>query len=270
MARRPSAAVDLIELLARLPWWVGVVLAAVAFLVLSALASQPLTDSSGGRPSVNFVAIVATPLRWIVPGLCLLGVLGSVLARPRRAQLLASAQDDGAQAIARMDWREFELLVGEAFLRQGYSVVETGGGGADGGVELMLRKDGALALVQCKHWKAWQVGLPAVRKLLGAMTAKKAGRGWLVTSGRFTDEARAFAGEHGIELLDGEALAALLNPVAPVVQRPAAPGPNAGAPSCPRCGRPMQLRTARQGPSTGDTFWGCTGFPGCRGTRPKG
>src|SRR3989475_11359742 len=39
------------------------------------------------------------------------------------------------------------------------------------------------------------------------------------------------------------------------------------APNCPLCGKPMALRTARKGPSAGSQFWGCTGYPGCKGTR---
>lgn len=30
----------------------------------------------------------------------------------------------------------------------------------------------------------------------------------------------------------------------------------------------MRRRTARQGPHTGQSFWGCTGYPDCKGTRP--
>jgi len=48
-------------------------------------------------------------------------------------------------------------------------------------------------------------------------------------------------------------------------QRPAAPGP--AAPACPRCGKPMALRTARKGEQAGSQFWGCSGFPVCKGTR---
>lgn len=33
---------------------------------------------------------------------------------------------------------------------------------------------------------------------------------------------------------------------------------------CPRCGRTMVLRTAKQGPGAGEQFWGCKGFPACR------
>jgi four helix bundle suffix protein len=39
-------------------------------------------------------------------------------------------------------------------------------------------------------------------------------------------------------------------------------------PTCPKCGKPMRQRTARQGPHAGKPFWGCTGYPDCKGTRP--
>ena len=38
---------------------------------------------------------------------------------------------------------------------------------------------------------------------------------------------------------------------------------NADAPKCPKCGTDMQLRHGKTG-----NFWGCTGYPTCRGTRP--
>ncbi len=44
--------------------------------------------------------------------------------------------------------------------------------------------------------------------------------------------------------------------------------PEAEAPPCPECGKPLRQRTARKGPNAGKPFWGCTGYPDCRGTRP--
>ena len=38
---------------------------------------------------------------------------------------------------------------------------------------------------------------------------------------------------------------------------------------CPRCGRTMVLRTAQRGPTAGQQFWGCEGFPACRYKRPQ-
>ena len=40
-----------------------------------------------------------------------------------------------------------------------------------------------------------------------------------------------------------------------------------GKPVCPNCGKPMVLRTARKGQKAGQPFWGCSGFPDCKGTR---
>jgi len=37
---------------------------------------------------------------------------------------------------------------------------------------------------------------------------------------------------------------------------------DADAPQCPDCGKPMRKRTSKKG-----EFWGCSGFPECRGTR---
>jgi restriction system protein len=40
------------------------------------------------------------------------------------------------------------------------------------------------------------------------------------------------------------------------------------APSCPKCSKPMIRRTAKSGRGNGQAFWGCSGYPNCKGTRP--
>jgi Topoisomerase DNA binding C4 zinc finger len=42
---------------------------------------------------------------------------------------------------------------------------------------------------------------------------------------------------------------------------------SAAAPRCPSCDGLMVKRTARRGANVGSDFWGCFGFPRCRGTR---
>ncbi|MBI2232075.1 MAG: topoisomerase DNA-binding C4 zinc finger domain-containing protein, partial [Deltaproteobacteria bacterium] len=37
--------------------------------------------------------------------------------------------------------------------------------------------------------------------------------------------------------------------------------------ACPLCGKLMVLRTARKGGRAGSRFWGCSGYPECKGTR---
>jgi four helix bundle suffix protein len=38
-------------------------------------------------------------------------------------------------------------------------------------------------------------------------------------------------------------------------------------PECPLCGKPMRRRTAKTGAHAGEPFWGCSGYPDCRGIR---
>lgn len=111
------------------------------------------------------------------------------------------------------------------------------------------------------------------------------GEGFVVTSGRFTDDAAAFAKGRNVELVDGQRLQALISKAthqgsaandkrrfeAPPDARfrRAAPDSVSNAPDCPLCAKPMVKRTAKRGASAGTTFWGCTGYPRCRGTRPS-
>jgi restriction system protein len=100
-----------------------------------------------------------------------------------------------------MSWSQFEVLVAETFRRKGFSVEQRGGNGPDGGVDLVLRLGSDAYLVQCKQWKAQQVGVKTVRELFGVMAAERAVGGFVVASGAFTEEARRFAEGRSIELL---------------------------------------------------------------------
>jgi len=55
-----------------------------------------------------------------------------------------------------MSWEDFERLVGEYYRCSGFQVTREGGNGPDGGMDLVLRKDGETHLVQCKQWKAYK------------------------------------------------------------------------------------------------------------------
>lgn len=41
-----------------------------------------------------------------------------------------------------------------------------------------------------------------------------------------------------------------------------------GAPSCPKCGKPMLKRLQKKGQMQGREFWGCSDYPKCNGARP--
>ena len=179
------------------------------------------------------------------------------------------------------------MLVGEAFRLQGYRVTEQGGSGPDGGIDLVLNKGSEKFLVQCKQWKAFKVGVTVVRELYGVMAAKGAAGGFVVTSGRFTEDATAFASGRNIKLIDGPLLHGLLSEAKNVVGPSQLPPPKHGRPApsmssepamprqmpvqlatpmCPSCGSSMAKRKARRGVNVGGEFWGCATYPACKGT----
>jgi restriction system protein len=135
------------------------------------------------------------------------------------------------------------------------------GGGADGGIDLVLIKVGNRTLVQCKNWMSNKVGVTTVRELFGVMTAKAAAGGIVVCSGQYANEAIEFAKGKPISLIDGAALSRLIGDVqeSPRIQ------PVAKDTACPVCHSSMVLRTAKRGKNAGQNFWGCSRYPKCRG-----
>lgn len=297
MARRrqSSAADDLIELVALLPWWAGVALAICSYLALHTLAAVPLPTAKSTHDLASMVTgslwrTFASIGQYLLPLFFGLGALASALRRHRREQLVqrATQAKDAAAELNAMSWQQFEMLVGEGYLRQGFSVAETGGGGADGGVDLVMRRRGEQFLVQCKHWRATKVGVTTVRELFGVMAARGATGAFVVTAGEFTADAKAFAAGRNIELVNGRALATLLRTgqqadgvapqataanVNPTFFQTTEPprreygGHHHDAQNCPSCGGAMVRRVARRGTSVGQPFWGCSSYPACKGTR---
>jgi restriction system protein len=170
-----------------------------------------------------------------------------------------------------IEWRRFEALV-EALFRQAGFETKAESHGADQGVDVWLysrNKPGApVSIVQCKHWSGKRVGVDKIRELRGVMAAHDVPRGQFATTSTFTLEARAFARENGINLLDADGLMALIRKRT-VEQQDAllavALKGEYWRPTCVTCGDKMIERTPRKG---GSAFWGCTNYPRCKTTMP--
>jgi restriction system protein len=291
---RKSGLEDLVAVVAKLPWWVGLLLAVIAYGVLHPIASVPAEKPVGleglggfaGKELFRFFALLG---QYLLPGVFLVGAAASAFAQSRRRKLVSEVGGAGARTIDSLDWREFEMLVGEAFRQQGFQVGETATG-ADGGVDLELRKGSELHLVQCKQWRAQKVGVAVVRELYGVMAARGAAGGFVVTSGIFTKDAKSFAAGRNIVLIGGDQLSSMVEAARASMSRHASSGtaeprvrqaqaqpvsdatPDkirlTGAPACPICGGAMVRRVARRGANVGNAFWGCAAFPRCKGTLP--
>lgn len=263
------------EIAAALPWWAGVTVAVSIYVALGwylahppAVATAVPTGQLGSFVVASFTRELASYGQYLLPFLFLVGAAVSAWRRHKRKALLQNAKIESA-SFANVSWQEFELLVGEAFRRKGYAVTENGGKGPDGGVDVTLKKDGETFLVQCKQWRAVKVGVAVVRELYGVMAATGAAGGFVVTSGRFTAEAVAFAQGRNITLMDGAALDGLIGKVE-ATRSPLPAGLPQAVPEsvngCPLCGGPMVARTAKRGQNAGSRFLGCAGYPACRGT----
>ena len=267
--RRRSELDEWIGLLAKLPWQLSVALIPAAYLAFAAMARIPVPkaddlDGLGAVFASQVAVTVGMFLQYIAPVVLGIAALVSWLAMRRRRQLLSEAETrSGAAGLLDITWKEFEQLVRAGFERDGYAVKATAGG-ADGGVDLILKRNGESFLVQCKQWRASKIGVGVVRELFGVMAAYGAVGGFVVGVGEFTRAAHEFAEGRNITLLNARDM---------LVRAPEQPRREAAAsaevkssPDCPRCGAAMVLRTAKRGANAGRTFYGCSKYPACKQT----
>lgn len=158
-----------------------------------------------------------------------------------------------------IDWFQFEKVVKRVLEAEGWSVAHKGGAQADGGVDLVARKSGRMAIVQCKHWHHYDVDVKVVRELLGAQNSLEfcADESMLFTLGACTQATREFAELNHIEIFGADYLRGRIAGIGmdafPELMNPEIK-------FCPRCGASMVWRANVRNP-----FWGCSKYPRCRG-----
>lgn len=258
--RRQDLIEEMLGHFEELPLWASIL--GAAFFYATFRFAPPLLAGTSliGKAMATFLPTIA---HWPAIAVLAAGLIGVGKRHWRRFLL---SRGGSLRALREMAWPDFELVVGEAYRQQGYSVKERGGRQADGGIDLELARGSERVIVQCKHWRNRLVPVQLVRELLGVVTAEGADRGILVATSGFTRDALSFAEGKPLELIDGEALAELTGPPTGSAAARSSAAP-AREPGCPTCGKPMVLRTARRGQKVGSQFWGCSAFPACRGIR---
>jgi hypothetical protein len=117
-------------------------------------------------------------------------------------------------ALSQVSWQDFEVLVANYYRDQGFDVMHCGNGTmgvrGGGGVDLRMRKDGRLVLVQCRHESIHPVDAAAIERLLAVRAEDGAAEAIVVASGEFSADARRAAAEGGATLVDGMELRELL------------------------------------------------------------
>lgn len=178
---------SLFAILLRSAWWISFALAGA----VTALAIALLPEA--------YRAVGA------VTGLPFL-VIGCIAAWKQLQRPSAARIDRTLAAVRAMSWAEFSRAIEAAYRREGYAVSAIGGSAAN----LEITREGRTALVSCKRWKAAHTGVEVLQDLHAVKEAREAHRCIYVAAGEITDNARAFAVKHRIELVGGPELARLL------------------------------------------------------------
>jgi hypothetical protein len=132
--------------------------------------------------------------------------------------------------------RDFEYEVAAIIQAKTGLRAEVCGGKGDGGVDIRVyRRERLVGIVQCKRYDPTKTLPPAfVRELVTVRDEENVEIAYLVTTGRFSDETRAFARRRGVRLMDGETLEASRQGVTQSVfapKRPAIDLPDSRQPS---------------------------------------
>lgn len=174
---------SLFAILLRSHWWVSIALAAGVFLLVR-IWFHPGVALFAALP---FIAI-GTYAAW------------KQLKRPSAKRIARTLERARALPL-----EGFCAALEEGFRREGYEAQR-----GDGGAEIILNNRGMIALVACKRWKAKHTGIEPLREFDAATRERGATIRMYVAIGEVTDNARAFAQEKQIRLLQEEDLARLL------------------------------------------------------------
>ena len=165
-----------------------------------------------------------------------------------------------------IEWKRFEDVCQKFYEKKGIRS-ETTALGPDGGIDIRLYQDDsgiATSIVQCKAWGERYVGVKPVRELLGVMTHEKIAKAFFMTSGYYSDEAKAIAQANRITLIDGDMLLMMIRRLPAEAQESLLAFGVEGdyaTPTCPSCGIKMKHV---QGKASRPDFWGCHNYPRCR------
>ena len=173
---------SLFAVLLRAQWWVSVLVAVGSFGALRLL----LPDLYAAFGSLPFVVIAAVAI-W------------KQLRAPSGKRIA-----DGLEALRAMSWEEFARALEEGFRREGHAVKRL-----EGAADFELEKAGRVSLVCARRWKASVTGVEPLRELAAAGAKRKAGECVYVVAGEMTGNARGFAKDKGVRVVEGVELVRL-------------------------------------------------------------
>ncbi|TDS84007.1 restriction system protein [Comamonas sp. JUb58] len=178
-------------ILLRSSWWISVVVGAIIVVLCLALLPK----------DIRFVGAAGS-----LPFL----VIGAMAAKRQWNQPNAAATEALLAQASAMSSRDLQAWLGRAWQTEGYAVTTLQQGAAD----LQLARNGQTTLVQTKRSKAGVHGIEPLRALHEAASQAGAASVYVLLQGELSDNARVFARDQKIVLLQNLELATLLKKAA--------------------------------------------------------
>lgn len=174
---------SLFGILLRKSWWVSALVALGTFGAM-----------------MNFIewgyALVATTPFFVI----------AVIAAWRQIRVPSGARLDRAlEKVRAMSWEDFARALEAGFRKDGFAVQRV-----EGAADLELEKAGRVSLVCARRWKAARTGAEPLKELVAAGEKRGAGECMYVVAGELTEQARGFAKDRGVKLVEGAGLAGLV------------------------------------------------------------
>jgi len=179
--------------------------------------------------------------------------------------------DHAFDYLKELDDHEFDKLIVLLFKQRGYSVSTEE---LNDSVDVVLKMNAETTFIQYRHWREYEVEVAVIEKFHEVMESESIPHGIVITTGLFTQDALDYSHGKHLLLINGVDLSQMVSVLSTssddsteneekldeaVEQMPEL------EPLCPICGREMIKRTAKKGKNAGNTFWGCSQFPNCRG-----
>jgi len=117
-------------------------------------------------------------------------------------------------ALSRIPWQDFEILVANRYRRHGWQVAHCANGPglrAGSEVDLRMEKEGEVALVRCRHESQSGLDARAIERLLARAADEAATQVIVIDSGELPEDARQLAESAGATIVEGAAVRDMLD-----------------------------------------------------------
>jgi len=159
------------------------------------------------------IGLATLPPAWQIFGVAMGApflIIGGIALWRQLKQPSTRSVERTLEAVRAMPWNDFSQALAAAYRRDGYAVAPVG---VDS-VDFELAKTGRKFALSARRWKVARTGVEPLRELAQAARSREFDASMFVVAGDITGQARTFAANNRITLVEGPELARLMPEVA--------------------------------------------------------